>query len=236
MKSKKQIILFMKKRGKYIMTGKAAGKRQENRAGSGRSYIIYDRCEDCPLKVYIDLVCNDNLQALVVKGNPPEEVLVEARERLCAELAELSGDSYHGKVNALIRKIHFYRAGILILAACQRLVAIGEKKKALHFLNEAGVVRVGNMESKSLISRLSGLIREKKVRLQSEENRYRELTKKSGENKLTPAYFTEQLVVLSKYAGFRLSSSITLAEYAAYLKDMKESVEQLKIKSNVKYK
>lgn len=236
-KQTKKTMLFMKKNRKYITMEKAVGKKPDDRDESGKSYTIYDTCAKCPLRAYIDLVCNDNLRALVVSGNPPETLLQETRHQLYTEFSELSGDSQFQVMNTTLRKIHTYRANILLLLVCQRLLALGERLQALSFLAKAGVRFAPGMETKPILSKLSGLIREKKIRLRSEEKRYQSLTGGQTSEKLTPAHFTSQLVSLSKSAGFRLTTSITLAEYAAYLKDMKETIERYKNMNNVsKYK
>ena len=45
--------------------------------------------------------------------------------------------------------------------------------------------------------------------------------------------FTEQLVGISKWLGFRIGADITVAEYVSYLKNMKEYVEMMKMKKYV---
>lgn len=50
------------------------------------------------------------------------------------------------------------------------------------------------------------------------------LDKEKG-GKYTPKDFNDQLVLLSKHAGFRLTVDISLAEYAGYLKDYKNALK-----------
>lgn len=215
------------------MTGNLAGRKPDDQGKQGRSYLLYDSCDGCPLRVYIDMVCDDDLRALVVYGNPGDDVVEEARGRLLTEFSELSGDSRFGVMNSCLRRMHYYRSNILLLAVCQRLLFLGGKEKVVEYLREQGVGCDG-LSREELLSKVSGLIGERKMRLRSEEKRYKKLTDEEKTEKPTRRYFTEQLVELSKYAGFRLTTEISLGEYAAYVRSMKEYVEQLKGRMNVK--
>lgn len=222
---------------KGTMTGNPAGKKPENREGLQKSFVLYDSCDICPLGVYIRLVCDDDPQALVVRGKPSEDDLAAARHRLMAEFAELSGDGLFGQVNASVQKMNMYRSGILLLGVCQRLLIYGEKRTILPVLDRIGIRFPVTTDIKTIQSKISGLIQERKIRLKNEEKRYRKMTAGGKEEKPDRGYFTRQLVSLSKYAGFRLTTDITLSEYAAYIKGLKDEVEQYKQMMNgYKYK
>lgn len=221
----------MNKVEKCTTIKKHVGKKRGNREKSKKYYTLYDTCDKCPLHVYIDLTCNDNLRALSKSGNPPIEVLKEARGRLLTEFAGLSGDGQFNIVNSAIRKINGYRSRVLLLSICYRLVYMGAVDKAIECLNQSGIKCSKPMnvkETESLLGKVSGAINESKIRLRSEKRKYDGFIGESKTTKPTPNHFTEQLVVLSKYAGFRLTVDITLSEYAAYIKNMKEYVEQAK--------
>lgn len=220
----------MKKKKRHITTGNPAGKKPENRGYSGKSYIIYDSCYNTPLKAYISLVCDENLQALVVSGNPPDEVLQEAVEGINSELSEISGNGEYSARKVVTRKVYTYRATVALLCTCQRTIAAGNREKAEKYLLKVGVRC--NRDDKGLIELLSGIIREKKIRLRSEEEKFKKLFSDDKGDKPTRAYFTDQLVALSKYAGFRLTTDIMLSEYALYLKSLREDVERYKTLMN----
>ena len=220
----------MKKKRRHTTTGNPAGKRPENRERSVKSYIIYDSCYNTPLKVYISVVCDHNLRALVISGNPPEEALHEAMEKINRELSEISGSGEYSIRKEITRKVYTYRATIALLCACQRTVAAGGREKALKYLLKLGVRCDG--DDKKLIELLSGIIKEKKIRLRSEEEKFKKMFDDDKGEKPTRAYFADQLVALSKYAGFRLTTDIMLSEYALYLKSLKEDVERYKTMMN----
>ena len=220
----------MRKKRRHTTTGNLAGKRPESRERSGKSYIVYDSCYNTPLKVYISVVCDHNLRALVISGNPPEDDLFEVMEKINGELSELSGNGEYSARKEVTRKVYTYRAMIALLCACQRTVAAGEREKVVKYLLKLGVRCNGN--DQKLIEVLSGIIREKKIRLRSEEEKFKKLLDGDKGEQLTRAYFADQLVALSKYAGFRLTTDIMLSEYAVYLKSLKEDVERYKMMMN----
>lgn len=69
------------------------------------------------------MVCNDNLRALVIGGNPPEEVLQEVRMALVAEFHELSGNALCRSLNNRIREVQLCRMRILGLSIAAQLLA-----------------------------------------------------------------------------------------------------------------
>ena len=70
--SKKRTMSFTNRMEKSTATAKSAGPKPGSPDGSGSSYTLYDSCNKCPLRAYIEMACNDNLRALVIGGNPPE--------------------------------------------------------------------------------------------------------------------------------------------------------------------
>lgn len=67
-------------------------------------------------------------------------------------------------------------------------------------------------------------IRALKIKIREEKRRYEALLEGNGRESCTPGEFNDQLVALSKHAGFRLTPDISLAEYAGYLKDYKNTL------------
>ncbi len=69
------------------------------------------------------MVCNDNLRALVIGGNPPEEVLQEVRMALVAEFHELSGGCAFSSLNNRDREVTLCKVQILGLSIAAQLLA-----------------------------------------------------------------------------------------------------------------
>ena len=75
-----------------------------------------------------------------------------------------------------------------------------------------------------LAGRIDAKIRALKIKIREEKRRYEALLEGNGRESCTPGEFNDQLVALSKHAGFRLTPDISLAEYAGYLKDYKNTL------------
>ena len=209
------------------MTGKNAGLKPGDR-GKSLKYDIISDCDRCTLEMYIKMVCDGDLSVLVVSGEPGEDVLEAARIKIVSEFSVLTGSS--DKMMSVTRKVYFYHSLILTYAICGDLIAAGEVEEAVKVLNQKGVrctVPVNVEEREKLLKRIKSAITEKKIRLKEENKRMKELQeKKSG--KVKREDFIQTLVALSKHAGFRLTTGISLTEYAAYLKDYNREIEQLK--------
>lgn len=210
------------------MIEKIAGLRRGSR-GNSCKYSIIDTCERCPLSVYIDIVCEEKLDGLIISGNPPKELLEAAALKICSEFLVLSGGS--DRTMELTRRMHYYYSLILIYSISLNLISMGKHDKdVIDVLNKNGFscsMPKDEQETAKLISRLKSAISEKKIRMNSEKKRLESL-KTGGNTKPTREYYTSTLVMLSKHVGFRLTKDITLAEYAAYLKDYKEEIQRLK--------
>lgn len=184
--------------------------------------------------MYIKMVCDGDLSVLVVSGNPDNDTLEAARIKIASEFSMLSGSS--DKLTVAMRNVYFYHSLILTYAICGDLVSAGEAEEAARVLNEKGVrcsVPRTEEERTKLLKRIKSAITEKKLRLKEEDRRMKSLQEKKGGN-ATREDFMGTLVALSRHAGFRISTEITLSEYAAYLKDYKRDVEQLKQSRNGK--
>ncbi len=210
------------------VTGKAAGIKQGVRASSKSSYVLYDTCDKCPLRVYIDVICSDNLSALIVSGNAPESALLECRSDLVSEFNELSGNGNSSAMVSMVKNIQLYRAQILGFSIAAELLAFGRTDAAFDFLNNNGV-RVGGFpeteqEWMKIGRKIESKIRLLKIKIRDESRRQRELVDRNKGVRATIKDFNDQMVALSKHVGFRLTKDISLAEYAGYLKDYKNEL------------
>lgn len=210
------------------VTGKAAGIKQGVRASSKSSYALYDTCDKCPLRVYIDVICNDNLSALIVSGNAPESALLECRSDLVSEFNELSGNGNSSAMVSMVKNIQLYRAQILGFSIAAELLAFGRTDAAFDFLNNNGVMVGGLPETEQewmkIGRKIESKIRLLKIKIRDESRRQRELADRNKGIRPTIKDFNDQMVALSKNVGFRLTKDISLAEYAGYLKDYKNEL------------
>ena len=219
------------------MIGKNAGRKRAVRGFLKGSYTLYDTCDKCPLSAYIDVVCNTNNRALVINGNPSDDVLITARMNLIMEFSELSGNEYTDRYHNVIRQIYTYKSVINGLNMAMNLVALGRFDVSIDYLNKNGVIcKVPKTEKESeiLLKKIQGVIKGKLVKYMEVCKRYESINQESSSETVTPQYYTENLIMLSKHVGYKLDKSITLAEYAGYIKDYKQHIEILNRNGNKK--
>lgn len=209
------------------MIKKRAGKKTGKKVSLKKSYTLYDSCDKCPLSNYIDLVCNDNLQALVIEGNPPSEILNETKHMLIIEFSELSGNTHTQSVINSIKRMHLLKTQILGFSLCFDLINHGAYDKPAEFLKTQNV-NIGEIKTEAdkqqILKSIDSRVKSKSIQLKEESARHNKLLEDSKGEKLTAQSFNEQLAVLSKHTGFRLEKNLTLAEYAAYIKQYLEYV------------
>lgn len=209
---------------KCIMTEKSVGRKPEEKGKSEQSYSIYDSAYNCPLKVYISVVCDKDYQSMVRSGKVEQSVLENAFCKIMDEYSDLSGSK-----NQQLQTYYNYRAQIVALEVCLNLLSLGEIDRVVESLNKIGLrceKPINDDGLKALAEKIDfrlkdRTLRMKKVAKEMEGARKKELTKRD---------FYEQLVAISQWAGFRLSDEITLAEYALYVKKAHEYSEQMKMK------
>lgn len=216
------------------MIEKIVGLKQAN-PGNYCKYSIINDCERCPLSVYIDIVCDERLDGLIISGKPPREMLEAAALKICSEFSVLSGGN--DKSMGITRRVYYYHSLILIYLICMNIISSGKcDKDVINTLVKNGLscsMPNGDEETEKLISRIKSAISEKKIRMNNEKKRLQAI-QTGTDVKPTREHYTNNLVMLSKHVGFRLTKEITLAEYAAYLKDYKEEIQRLKQLENGK--
>ncbi len=196
------------------MIKKVVGKKQEDKEMSNISYTLYDNCNICPLRVYVNLICDGNLQSLIIEGEAPEDILKATKSKLIIEFAELSGNVQMLSVNNSIKKIVVYRNEILTLQICANLILLGKIDSALEKLKE---FRIDTSDPQKIIKRIESTIKTKIVHLNKELSKYSESTD-SDSDKPSSQVYNEQLAYLSAHFKFNINMDITLAQYAAYIK------------------
>lgn len=205
------------------------GGRKKRRAKSKNSYVIYDTCSKCPYAAYVDVVCNDNVQALIVSGTPSDEVLQEAKMSLISEFAQLSGNSQSSALIASISKIYLYRNQITGLGIAHYGIINGLVEDVKPFLKSVGIVTTAKDSDTVMIDNLLRKIdtktRKIKTNLKIELGRYENISKTSGGKKITEEDFNAQHVALCAYFKFSIPQTISAAQYAAYVKQYKKAID-----------
>ncbi len=178
--------------------------------------------------MYEDVVCNDNLHALVVEGTPPDNALRMAKIDLITEFAELSGDKQSVKLNGHIRLIHFYRANISGLTIAIVVIQEGDRGRAVEYLRSTGFPVKDTWTDEELAKKIVSKIKYLDTRLHEELKKYEAAMPKEMGEKMTADYFTAQLVGLSDDAGVHLTKDIMMSEFAIRIKNLQKKLEYVK--------
>lgn len=206
---------------------KAVGKKTAGKEKSTRSYTLYDTCDKCTLWVYIELVCEDNIEALIVEGKPTKEELEDAKRELLFEFSNMMSDFSNSKELTSVKNIYKYKSELTSLVLCANLVSAGDTEKIKDELKLFGIYAKTNEE---IIKKIESKIKSVKLRLNIEYKNV-ESTRKE-EYKPQKSDFAKMLVVLSKFSGYKLDKySITLEEYAEHIKLYNEHIEAVNQKN-----
>lgn len=218
-------MLFTKLIKRFISIGANAGKKGAGPEPSGKLYTLYDTCDRCPLRVYVDVVCYDNLASLIVEGDAPPYALIRAKNALIEEFSILCKNAFTKASNEHMRKIYLYRSQLIALSLCSNFI---DDDACVDYLRSIGIkisapITADNADRARKI--VNSRIKQMSIRLKSEIDAYNKLADGAPAAKPTRENFTEQLVIISRHVGFRLTNDITLAEYAAYINDFQNSLK-----------
>jgi hypothetical protein len=220
----------MESKGKHILIKKVAGKKPAAPEAL-KNLSVTHNINTCPLYAYIEAVCEDNLKGLIVEGNPTDEELKMVLSEMTAEFSSLCGNTHASSVNISIKKIHLFK---ITLTAYQLSIGIVSSSdySCLATLKVFGLYLKEpktEAEREKLLKQIDSKARTKLVQLKEELLLFDKLYKKDKGSKVTTQSYNEQIAAVSKFAGFHINKmTITLAEYAAYMKQFNESLKSMK--------
>jgi hypothetical protein len=174
------------------------------------------------------LICDNDLNALIITGNPPANILEAARLSLMTEFSQLSGGDHASAVNEVLKDIHLYKLQIDSLYICIELLKFNRIESATDYLKSQNIAVSGDIDE--IAKRIVSMIKSKSIYLDKEISKYGKLTSDVGNNdrKIDAEFYNDQLAVLSVHFKFNIDMNITLARYASYLKIFNESVRHVK--------
>lgn len=218
-------------KGIYSSNAKNAGKKEAEQDGQS-SILLYDSCYRCPLSVYIDVVCDNKLSALIIQGNPSVELLEETKIKLISEFSELSNQSESKILINKICDLYRYEIQIRSFELALNLIAGMNFSEAVAFLNQNGLKCKAPENEKEIES----LIKSIRVKIMNRTAKYKEAKtiydsiKGKGETP-TRKYFNKLLVMLSVCEIIKIQlnpEKMTVSEFAEYLNLYNEYQNQLR--------
>lgn len=143
---------------------------------------------------------------------------------LIVEFSELSGNSQIQETNHAMREIYLLRAQIEGIRLATSLIQINPEQSMEYFAS-IGLRLSPTDPLEKVIKRIKGFAANKIRQYNKAQEKYNSLSSEKGD-KITEQHFNEQLAALSKHNGFRITKTIALAEYAAYLKEYSQFINR----------
>jgi len=198
--------------------------------GAKTSYELYPDLKSLPLNVFIDVSCNENLQALIKSGEPPTEALQTKWEELFTAYIEIiGGEEVQDKLklvatmNELSFKVERIGALLDVLSVApteglyEQLYTFGYSLPRMDF-SEASIKALGKI--------ITGYMKRDVVEVQILGDR---LKKETGEvKKQTEADFYALIVEISDMFKITLNEKETSTmAFAMYVNKYKQRAEQI---------
>lgn len=193
----------------------------------------YQHINKLPLSRFIDALCDDNLQALVIDGEPSKEQLESAWGDIQQQYADALGDMEYRLYLSLFKEIgklsiSIQQAELMLSAVSRFYVPLFVKK-----LNELmGTKKVLNVEDragydrqlKEWDSRKKGV----EIQLELKTISFNKLQKKMEERNTKPTreYFGSMINLLEEHFGAKIEEeSITVFRYVDRVKRLNKQIE-----------
>lgn len=217
---------------KHTLTRKNAGSKAADPAKSKPSFTLKERCKQLIIGDYIELVCEDNFDVLIVEGKPDREALNEAKMTILTEFGELSGGS-ESEVASMYDKITQARAQIDAIGTALDVLARDFDGScfddACRILQTCGIsTRTWRRKTvMSDVKRTAAILKSKEVRLKIDIERYNKMASKSEGKKLTEVDIRVEMSVISSHLKYGIADDCNLATYAAHKKNYVASVKAM---------
>lgn len=202
-------------------------KQTRNLSEKEKFSNIYYQASNTPLSVFIDAVCDNRIDSLIIDSSKTVNVtmLHEALGLLCYEFSDLCGSGTsriwkESSKSVLRSKAYIRGMGIAIFLIQTNIKE--DIEKAIEYLKIFGVevkLPETEQEKKDLIAYIEGKIKDKKVRLIKEQTDYEVIEKSNPKSELpTRKYFTEIMIELRSFMGYNVRElDTTLMEFSIML-------------------
>lgn len=226
----KQTFLYtsMKQGNRNIWRKKQQGKSESNQPGA-----LYHTCSQCPLEIFIRVLVDNNLNALVISGAPRIEDIAEAWACIYAEYIDLNQDNEAIYLMGLQKDIILLKQTILEVENAIYFLSIMYDKRLVQILIDNDFDCVLDPSNQNKYQQTLKIIENRlcSVRLQMDikQTEYEEYLKGRASETITADYFNKMLVRISKYMGYHVRASmLTVLEFVNMVKDYLDSRKENK--------
>lgn len=215
---------------KKMLSQRNVGLKEEE--SEKQSNTFYSSAYTCPLTVFIDLVCDDNIQALVISGTPTNEELEEARISIINKYYEISNNEESSSIYNETRNYYKLRNQITGFEVCLKLVCLERYENCISFLCDNGLkckAPEDEKQKEKLIKKIDMLLKSKLIKLKESSNKINKKGTKT--EKPTREYFNKLIVTISASESIKMpldKNKLTVAEFAGYINLFTTYQNQLK--------
>jgi hypothetical protein len=193
---------------------------------------LYRDCATLPLKKFIECLCDENLRALVLAGNPPLDQIQLAWFNIYAEFIDLCASQDTIYANRLQSDINMFKARILKVRLMVHYLRVELDQEYIDELRKRGFRYKFDRENKIQYHKdLDDVLRGTKnwqLQLQLREAELDAYIATAKGEKPSLLYFTQILIRLSDHAGFQLNPEILMtAEFAIRKKAYNNHCDQV---------
>lgn len=197
---------------------------------------LYSRCDQLPLSRFITCICGGNLTPLRKHPFVTKKLLNTTWNRIIEEYSKLTGDAGYEKTFRLSKDIARENVKLLVINACLKVLSVRYSQQSVDCLRQLGYCYrfdQNDMETYRFdLERVRKKARMITVEIEEKTRQYKNLTSPSG-GSASVENFTQTLVLLSKYMGYRISAeNITVSEYVTISKQYKKEIDQLSAKKS----
>lgn len=187
-----------------------------------------------PLERFIDCLVDGNLQALVIEGEVPNDVLNEAWEAIQHQYAETLGDGEQRLYLTMFKEVNHLTITLnQIYLLCDVLSKVYVKQFATQLNSLTGKSFPFNVQDEASyeadIKKSLDASMKYRVRLDMKLIAFNKLQQKieaKGGDKPTREYFLSMLNVLEEHFKTKMEESMTVYRYADRLKRMSRTIEK----------
>ena len=184
---------------------------------------IYHRCNDLPLHVFIDCVCDKNLSGLIRSGKAKQEDLIKAWELIYSEYSDLSGNPTTKYLIKLSKDISYHESKLRAVVLCLKVLQHHPDQRCIEVLKGYGYnypFDISNpIQYAESLEKVSARLGSVLFTVQTKTAQYKRESAGVTGKPVTRTQFDDMLAVLSKHMGQRVDPLVvTVTEFVSYRK------------------
>lgn len=195
---------------------------------------IYRSCSKLPMPAFLDALCDDNLNSLIIEGKANKDQLTQAWLLILAEYYELRGDGVDGNEQwALSRDIQKLNNHLHILDICVQFLLERYSASVADSVRRLGYsFRPASLDPVDYIAELNAVVQKSKTKFIQLQQLIKQLEAKmqeAGNEKPKRDSFEQAIIYFEEMQGATYNiDEVTVSKYIMLEKKYNQKVEQLK--------